>query len=617
MVDASQISELPSVFGRYLLVHRLSRGGMGEVFLARVGEVEGFEKPLVIKKVLPDLARDTDFISRFVKEAQIAIKLAHGNIAQVYEVGLVHGEYFLAMEYVLGRDLRALFRRAQERGYRLPADMALFLVREVANALAYAHRQTDASGRALELVHCDISPPNVLVSYEGEVKVIDFGVARSAMGLSPQDSELGFGKVGYMAPEQLIRGASVDRRTDIYALGILLYELLTNQRAFNFPPDVDFRRMAREVTSGTLPRPSERMPSLGDELDGLVMRALRANPAERYGSAEDFRDAVQQKLYAMNPTVSNDTLAAVMRELFASEQAAIKAMLDDFSRTDIAPFQEALHDATNHTVSYALGGALSVGPASEIALAIRSEDAPRPGPRPTRQLSQTERAAARASEAERLTADVLRPRRRPVVLFAVFVVAVLVATAALATFVKWSPNDGYGGQAEGLAVADLGEPPPIGTSLIADSAPVPLVARSIDAALDARVVPIHVVTTARPDAAAVGKVVSRRATRRAAIRRVRAKGRARKVVGKVARKVAAPRESLTKVTRSTVRRKFSRVRREYQRFVRSYGDRLGKEWQRIYFEYTYLGSDQQKFAQLDRRLDRLRTLMAQVKGDGS
>ncbi|HEX4450575.1 MAG TPA: serine/threonine-protein kinase, partial [Kofleriaceae bacterium] len=229
---------LPQVFGRYLLVQRLSRGGMGEIFLAKHG-LAGFEKLAVIKKVLPHLAADAQFISRFVDEAQVAIKLQHVNIAQVFEVGRVGDEYFLALEYVEGRDLRRTLGLLGQRKQRLPVDLALFIGRELANGLAYAHRRTSADGASLNLVHCDISPPNVLVSFEGETKVIDFGIAKSAIRGTATDPKMGFGKFGYMAPEQLIRGGVVDARTDIYAAGVVLYELLTGKRLYEAGPEPD------------------------------------------------------------------------------------------------------------------------------------------------------------------------------------------------------------------------------------------------------------------------------------------------------------------------------------------------------------------------------------------
>src|SRR5215467_5901744 len=175
---------LPQVFGRYLLLKRLSRGGMGEIFLAKLGDLQGFEKLVIIKKILPHLAADEEFIKRFVDEAKVAIKLNHANIAPVFEVGKVDGEYFLAIQYIEGRDLRRMITRQREERTRLPADLAMFVVREMANGLAYAHRRTDEAGRPLALVHCDISPPNVMVSFEGEVKIIDFDIAKSAIRIA-------------------------------------------------------------------------------------------------------------------------------------------------------------------------------------------------------------------------------------------------------------------------------------------------------------------------------------------------------------------------------------------------------------------------------------------------
>src|SRR6476619_5991632 len=250
--------ELPKVFGRYLLLKRLSRGGMGEIFLAKLGEIQGFEKLVIIKKILPHLVAD---------QAQVAIKLQHANVAPVFEVGKVDGEYFLAIEYIEGRDLRRMITRQREERTRLPPDLCLYISRELANGLAYAHRKTDDQGQALALVHCDISPPNVMVSFEGEVKVIDFGIAKSAIRIAGSNPNMGFGKFGYMAPEQLVRGGIVDRRTDVYAAGVVLYELLTGERLFLFPEGADYRQIARQVTAGKITPPSQRDPRLDPELD--------------------------------------------------------------------------------------------------------------------------------------------------------------------------------------------------------------------------------------------------------------------------------------------------------------------------------------------------------------
>ena len=196
---------LPRVFGRYVLLDRLSRGGMGEIYLARHG-LAGFEKFLVIKKIRPNLAADRGFSARFVDEAQLAVALQHANIAQVFEVGRVEEEFFLALEHISGRDLRRTLNKLNRVGGRLPVDLALFVAREAASGLSYAHRRQDREGELLDIVHCDISPPNVMMSFEGETKIIDFGIARSALKATATDPKIGWGKFGYMSPEQLTRG---------------------------------------------------------------------------------------------------------------------------------------------------------------------------------------------------------------------------------------------------------------------------------------------------------------------------------------------------------------------------------------------------------------------------
>jgi eukaryotic-like serine/threonine-protein kinase len=351
--------QLPAVFGRYLLLKRLSRGGMGEIFLAKLGEIQGFEKLVIIKKILPNLGADQEFIKRFIDEAQVAIKLSHANIAPVFEVGKVDGEYFLAIEYVEGRDLRRLVGRLREEKTRLPPDLCVYIVREVVSGLAYAHRRTDDKGQHLALVHCDISPPNVMISFEGEVKVIDFGIAKSAIRIAGTNPNMGFGKFGYMAPEQLIRGGVVDKRTDIYAAGVVLYELLTGERLFTFPEGGDYRQIARMVTQGKITPPSARDPRLDPDFDPIVMRALATRQEDRYQTAEEFRDALSAKLSQLNPTFSADDLSHFMRRVFSEEISEEHRLVADMKAIDIAPFKEELTQATSqHTVTFARAGSI-------------------------------------------------------------------------------------------------------------------------------------------------------------------------------------------------------------------------------------------------------------------
>lgn len=366
---ASQ-SEFPVAFGRYLLLKRLSRGGMGEIFLAKLGEIKGFEKFVIIKKILPQLAENEDFINRFIDEVQIAIKLHHVNIAQVYEAGTVDKEYFLAIEYIEGRDLRRIIRRCKELGRRLPIDQCVHIARDMAAGLAYAHRRTGPKGQALSLVHCDISPPNLMVSYEGEVKVIDFGIARSAIRTADSNPNIGFGKFGYMAPEQLLRGGVIDRRTDIYAAGVVLYELLTGERLYQFPEGTDYRQMARAVCQGKFVPPSQKDPAIDSVLDAIVCKALATRPEDRYQFAEEFRDALQQKLYQLNPTISTDTLARTMDELFVGERNTELEELNQMRAVDAAAYRDELTEAVGHTVTFARAledGRLGAAPAAAEA----------------------------------------------------------------------------------------------------------------------------------------------------------------------------------------------------------------------------------------------------------
>ena len=311
------------VFGRYLLIRRLSRGGMGEVYLAKTGQIQGFEKLVVIKRILPNLSNNPDFSKRFITEAEIAIKLSHVNIVPVLEVGRVQDEFFLALEHVEGRDLRAIQRQCARTGRVLPISLALLIVRDLLNGLSYAHRREDVTGKHLQIVHCDISPPNVLVSYEGEVKIIDFGVAKSVIESEKEDQEgaskMGFGKLGYMAPEQILKGHDIDPRTDLYSVGVILWELLTGKKLIEFDESTPYKEIARKVVLEPVPLPSQTVPGIDPALDRIVAVACAKKPEERFQTASEFRDAVQMALVKLAPTINNENLGSFLKELFAEE----------------------------------------------------------------------------------------------------------------------------------------------------------------------------------------------------------------------------------------------------------------------------------------------------------
>jgi serine/threonine protein kinase len=216
----------PRKFGKYHLLGPLAQGGMGALYLAVTGD-RGLERLLVIKTVLPHLA-DAEYIARFRDEAKVVVKLSHGNLIPVFDAGQVGGELFLAMDFVEGRDLRALWNRCAKKQVAFPIDIAVYIVKELCRGLAYAHHFPD-----LELVHRDVSPPNILISYTGEVKLTDFGLASSTLKLEKTAPGIIYGKVAYMSPEQA-RGEKLEGRSDQYASGIVLWELLTGRQLF--PP---------------------------------------------------------------------------------------------------------------------------------------------------------------------------------------------------------------------------------------------------------------------------------------------------------------------------------------------------------------------------------------------
>ncbi|MCP3141551.1 serine/threonine-protein kinase [Pyxidicoccus xibeiensis] len=303
-------------FGRYELVSWLGRGGMAETWRARLMGDAGVTKPVLIKKVLPEFAGDEAFISMFISEARISATLSHGNVAQVFDFGRVEGDYFLAMEYVDGHPLHRIMKRAARSGLvPLPIPLATFIALEMCRGLHYAHTRTDDKGAPLAIVHRDISPDNVLVSYEGQVKIVDFGIAK-ARSLRTFDTEPGVvkGKYLFFSPEQA-RGKNVDARTDVWATGLVLYELLCGQRPLSGPPHTVMMRMA----SGDFPAPRELRKDLPAELNDIVMRALAVDLAGRFESSDAFGDALAGFHYSLTPRFSSMNLAHLLRELFRQE----------------------------------------------------------------------------------------------------------------------------------------------------------------------------------------------------------------------------------------------------------------------------------------------------------
>jgi eukaryotic-like serine/threonine-protein kinase len=212
----------PMPFGKYLLLDRVAVGGMAEVFAAKTFGVEGFESLLAIKRILPTMVEDDEFITMFIDEARIAAMLSHANLVKIYDLGKFEDTYYIAMEYISGRDVRLLIDKFRKKGQPVPIPMAIFVMSKIAEGLDYAHRKKDAQGRDLHIIHRDISPQNVLISYEGEVKIIDFGIAKAAGRIQKTQAGILKGKFGYMSPEQ-VRGIPIDHRSDLFSAGVVLY----------------------------------------------------------------------------------------------------------------------------------------------------------------------------------------------------------------------------------------------------------------------------------------------------------------------------------------------------------------------------------------------------------
>ncbi|RKG56599.1 serine/threonine protein kinase [Corallococcus sp. AB011P] len=303
-------------FGRYELVSWLGQGGMAETWRAQLVGDAGVTKPVLIKKVLPEYANDEAFISMFISEARISATLSHGNVAQVFDFGRVDGGYFLAMEFVDGQPLHRFLKRAMKSGMgALPVPIAVFIAMEMCRGLHYAHTRTDSSGQPLGIVHRDISPDNVLISYEGQVKIVDFGIAKAQL-IRDLKTEPGVvkGKYLFFSPEQA-RGEDVDARTDIWATGVVLYELLCGRLPLDGPPQAVMMRIAR----GELPPLSESRPDLPAALQRIVLKALHPEQSERFESSHAFAEALSGFLHTNHPGVSSLSLAHLLRMLFRDD----------------------------------------------------------------------------------------------------------------------------------------------------------------------------------------------------------------------------------------------------------------------------------------------------------
>jgi serine/threonine protein kinase len=304
-------------FGKYQLIKKLATGGMAEVFLARQamgGSGDG--RHVVVKRILPHLAEDPEFIQMFQNEARVAAKFSHPNIAQIFDYGEENGTYFIAMEFIHGEDLGRLMRKAWSTGQWIARPLAIRIVASACEGLYYAHTRKDEEGRALKVVHRDISPQNILVSFDGSVKLVDFGIAKAADQSSMTKSGAIKGKFAYMAPEQAA-GKPLDARTDVFAIGLVLYELLTGVRPLKRDSELATLQAALECAIDA-PSVVAEVPA---ELDDVVMRALAKAPDDRYKDARAFQMALEEFLISQRMVASSVQISELMETLFADRRA--------------------------------------------------------------------------------------------------------------------------------------------------------------------------------------------------------------------------------------------------------------------------------------------------------
>jgi len=304
-------------FGQYLLLGKIATGGMAELFKAKRKGVEGFEKILAIKRILPHMSDNEEFVTMFVDEAKLAAQLTHHNICQIFDLGSVENAYYIAMEYVHGKDLRAVLKACRAKARSIPVDLAILITSKIASALDYAHRKRGSNGHPLNLVHRDVSPQNILISYEGEVKLVDFGIAKAATKVHVTQHGALKGKLLYMSPEQAW-GRTVDKRSDLFSLGIVLYEMLTGRPLFFDENDTEVT-ILEKVREAKVPPVREFNSRVSQDLERLISKALKKNPDERYQVAFDLQKDLDNLFYTEGYNATSGSLAELVRNLFPEE----------------------------------------------------------------------------------------------------------------------------------------------------------------------------------------------------------------------------------------------------------------------------------------------------------
>jgi serine/threonine protein kinase/cytochrome c-type biogenesis protein CcmH/NrfG len=301
-------------FGKYELLQKIAVGGMAELYCARVTRDHGFEKRVAIKKILPHLSDEGNLVKAFIDEAKLAALLQHENIIQIYDFGSIDGEYFIAMEYLFGKDLRRLIRKLKRNNSPLDLESTLYIISRICAGLDYSHKLKDLQGKPLNIIHRDINPQNIFLTYEGQVKIIDFGIAKAASHNSTTHEGLIKGKVAYMSPEQAM-GQIIDHRSDIFSTGIILYELLAGRRMF----EGETMHIYSQVRKARYEPLNKLQPDLPEKLFTVVDRALAKQPDDRYQTCGEMLADLEECIFALSVRPNSRSFANFIKDFFREE----------------------------------------------------------------------------------------------------------------------------------------------------------------------------------------------------------------------------------------------------------------------------------------------------------
>jgi serine/threonine protein kinase len=303
---------------KYSVIQKIDAGGMAEVWKGKATSLRGFEKVVAIKRVLPQLSKNQKFIQMFLDEARLSLYLNHANIVQTFDIGITEASYFIVMEWIDGANLKGILEIARERGFRIPREQAVFIAIEMCKGLSHAHNRKDPEGEPLTIVHRDISPPNVLISREGEIKLVDFGLAKAASQAVFTDPGIVKGKFAYLSPEAAL-GQPVDFRTDIFATGIVLWEMIAGRRLFDGKNDLETVKMVR---AAEVPPLGEYNADVEPQLESILRRALARDPDQRYQSSEQFGHELASYLAQNKLLVTSYDIAVLVKRVL-SEKARV------------------------------------------------------------------------------------------------------------------------------------------------------------------------------------------------------------------------------------------------------------------------------------------------------